>query len=451
MNEKPSKAKFLRDNSQVVYSIFLMVIIPVIIIVNTLLCTYFFKNTINQGLQEKAVTIGESINAAIADKLDSPEQIQLFVDSWSKYNSDTQSLDIFYPEGENFKLIASLDKSEIGRIDNATLYTLTWAEKWPVAQKIYESNSQRNGYYWLVLVPLKNSQGEQKALLSMYLSTTVVDKLMSNTLSNSYVILIISVLIIVLLLFANSRIFEYAILYNKIKEIDQMKDEFISMASHELRTPITVIRGYIEMIMENKTLDQETRDNLSVVNISTERLNTLIEDLLDVSRIEQGRLKMTTEIMDVWPIIESTLKELKIQSDAKGLVLSSALDNNASAVINADKDRLKQVLINIIGNSIKYTPTGGVEVKAINRDKKLIIFIKDTGIGMSAKERERLFEKFYRVKNKKTTEISGTGLGLWITKQIIEAMSGTISIDSMEGVGTQVTLEFPLIIDNKKV
>ena len=442
--------KFLSDNTQVIYSIFLMVIIPVIIIVNTLVCTYFFKSTLNQSLQEKAVAVGEAINSAIADKFDSPEQIQSYVDNWNKYNTDTESLDIFYPEGENFKLIASLNKSEVGRVDSATLYTLTWFKKQSVAQKVYESNSQRNGYYWLVLIPLKNTQGEYKALLSMYLSTTVVDKLVTDTLSNSYLILIISVLIIVLLLFANSRIFEYAILYNKIKEIDQMKDEFISMASHELRTPITVIRGYIELIKEKENLDQETKENLSIVNISAERLNALIEDLLDVSRIEQGRLTMSTEIMDVWPIIESTLKELKVQADAKGLVLSSVLDNNASAVINADKDRLKQVLINIIGNSIKYTPTGGVEVKAINRDKKLIIFIKDTGIGMSAKERERLFEKFYRVKNKKTSEISGTGLGLWITKQIIELMNGSISVDSMEGVGTQVTLEFPLIIDNKK-
>ncbi|MFA5368983.1 MAG: ATP-binding protein, partial [Candidatus Paceibacterota bacterium] len=96
-------------------------------------------------------------------------------------------------------------------------------------------------------------------------------------------------------------------------------------------------------------------------------------------------------------------------------------------------------------NAIKYTPSGSVEVKAFNRDKNLIILIKDTGIGMTAKEREHLFEKFYRVKNKKTEEIVGTGLGLWITKQIIELMSGTISVDSMENVGTQITIELPLI------
>lgn len=445
MNKKPSKIKFLQDNKQVIYSVFLMIFVPLVIILNTYFSSNLFKETINQSLQEKAVAIGESINAAISDKLDSPEEMQEFIDYWKSYNTDTQSLEIFYKEEDGFKLVSSLKKDEIGRVDKSTLYAITWDINWPSAQKVYENNSQRSGHYWLVVVPLKNTQGEKKALLTMYLSTSVVDKALEKTLSNSYLVLIVSVLVIILLLFANARIFEHAILYNKIKEIDQMKDEFISMASHELRTPITVIRGYLEMIETDNqsTLSKDSKEYLSIVNISTERLNTLIEDLLDVSRIEQGRLKMSVQSMNIWPIIEDTVKELKIQADAKGLALSCSLDG--SDFINADKDRLKQVLINIIGNSIKYTPSGSVEVKAINRDKKIAIFIKDTGIGMSAKEREGLFNKFYRVKNKKTVDIGGTGLGLWITKQIVELMEGTISIDSMEGVGTQVTLEFPLI------
>lgn len=445
MNKKSSKIKFFQDNKQVIYSVFLMIFVPLVIILNTYFSSNLFKETINQSLQEKAVAIGESINAAISDKLDSPEEMQSFIDSWKNYNTDTQSLEIFYKQEDGFKLVSSLKKDDIGRIDKSTLYTITWDINWPSAQKVYENNSQRSGHYWLVVVPLKNTQGEKRALLTMYLSTSVVDKALEKTLSNSYLVLIVSVLVIVLLLFANARIFEHAILYNKIKEIDQMKDEFISMASHELRTPITVIRGYLEMIETDNqsTLSNDSKEYLSIVNISTERLNTLVEDLLDVSRIEQGRLKMSIQPMNIWPIVEDTVKELKIQADTKGLALTCSLEG--MDFINADKDRLKQVLINIIGNSIKYTPSGSIEVKAINRDKKIAIFIKDTGIGMSSKEREGLFNKFYRVKNKKTTDISGTGLGLWITKQIVELMEGTISIDSMEGVGTQVTLEFPLI------
>ncbi|HNP79272.1 MAG TPA: HAMP domain-containing sensor histidine kinase [Candidatus Pacearchaeota archaeon] len=441
---KPSKVNFLKDNQQVIYSVFLMIFVPAVIIFNTYLCTDLFKRTIDQGLQEKAVAVAESINVGMVNILDSPEEMQTFIETWRKYNSDTQSMEIFYKDIDGFKLVSSLEKKEIGRIDTTTLYTIAWDKNWPSAQKIYDANS--NSHYWRIAAPLKNNQGERKALLVMYSSTAVVDQSMSEALKQSYFIVIVSVLVIVLLLFANARIFERAILYNKMKEIDQMKDEFISMASHELRTPITVIKGYIEMITMDKesSLSKDSKEYLSIVNISTERLNNLVEDLLDVSRIEQGRLKMNIQPMNIWQTVEDVVKELKIGAEEKGLVLSSVLDQGATDFINADKDRFKQVLINIIGNSIKYTPSGSIEIRGMNRNKKLAIFIKDTGIGMSAKEREGLFNKFYRVKNKKTVDIGGTGLGLWITKQIVELMEGTIIVDSIEGTGTQVTLEFPL-------
>jgi len=314
-----------------------------------------------------------------------------------------------------------------------------------VAQKIIDVN--RNGeIYWLVAAPLKNLQGQKQALLSMRLSAGIVEDIVTRNLTYSFWVLIISVLLIVLLLFANSRLFGYSILYNKIKEIDEMKDEFISMASHELKTPVTIIRGYASMILEeSQGLSEQTKNDLAVISLSAERLTNLIEDMLNVSRIEQGRLKIDAQPIEAVAVIEEIVKEMKIQADEKKLALTFTLEPNTQSLIKIDKDKFKQVLINLIGNSIKYTPSGSVEVKAFNRDKNLVILIKDTGIGMSAKEREHLFEKFYRVKNKKTEAISGTGLGLWITKQLVELMQGAIAIDSIENTGTQVTLEFPLV------
>jgi signal transduction histidine kinase len=342
------------------------------------------------------------------------------------------------------------NKEEIGKYYNSFNYYSAWNSETPFAQKLYESNGDEKHFYWLVVMPLDNLSGEKKALLSMKISADIINTRLALALWNSYGMLALTVIFIILLLLGNSRLFEYSILYNKIKEVDKMKDEFISMASHELRTPVTVIRGYIEMLINDsdKISKEENKEYLSIINISAERLASLIDDLLNVSRIEQGRLKMEMKEMDIWPMVEETVKEMKIQSDGKGLALTCSIDEKAKAIINADKDRLKQVLINIIGNSIKYTPSGSVEIKALNRDKNLVLIIKDTGIGMTSKQREHLFEKFYRIKTEKTADIVGTGLGLWITKQIIELMKGTIMIDSMENVGTQVTLEFPLI-DNK--
>jgi signal transduction histidine kinase len=340
------------------------------------------------------------------------------------------------------------NSDKLGENDNSLLYAISWNNDWPSAQKIYESDGANNYRYWQVVIPLKDLSGQKQALLSMKLSADVIDTIMAVVLGKSYWILLLTVILIILLLLVNSRLFEYSILYNKIKEVDAMKDEFISMASHELRTPVTVIRGYATMMLEEAPklgVNDEAKEYLSIIDVSSERLNSLIEDLLNVSRIEQGRLKMDFKDIEIWPLVEETIKEMKIQADTKGLVLSCTIEPNAKSFISADKDRLKQVLINTIGNSIKYTPSGSVEVKLLNRDNNLVLTIKDTGIGMTAKEREHLFEKFYRVKSKKTEDIVGTGLGLWITKQIVELMKGTIMIDSMEGVGTQVTLEFPLI------
>jgi signal transduction histidine kinase len=140
---------------------------------------------------------------------------------------------------------------------------------------------------------------------------------------------------------------------------------------------------------------------------------------------------------------------MSFQAKEKGLSLNFEAIENTNDLINVDKDKLKQVLINIIGNSIKYTNEGSVDVKISNKEDNLVISIKDTGIGMSAKEREHLFEKFYRIKNKKTQDVVGTGLGLWITKQIVEMMKGSIFVDSIEEVGTQVTIQFPLIKKTK--
>ena len=463
MENKLSKINnFLKDNKQFIYSVVLMLVIPSVIIFNTWLFSQSFKETVDQSLRDKAVGISQSINISLADELDSQEKLQSYVDNWKrfssnqelideKYEDDVVALDIFYKNNESFKLVASFDKDKIGQSYDSMAYVIAWNSNWPSAQKIIDHSN--NKYYWLVVSPLKNSLGEKQALLVMTISASAIDTALSIALTRSYIILIFSVIVIILLLFANSRLFEHALLYQKIKEIDQMKDEFISMASHELRTPVTVIRGYVVMLIDDAkkmSITSEALEYLNTIKISTERLGDLIEDLLNVSRIEQGRMKIESQVMDAYPIIERVVGQFSIQAKEKNIILSCINDGIESSMINIDKDRFEQVLINIIGNAIKYTPSGNVDVKVRSKNDSLFILVKDSGIGMTAKERERLFEKFYRVKNAKTDSIVGTGLGLWITKQIVELMSGSISVDSMEGVGSLFTIEFPLVKEKKK-
>jgi two-component system phosphate regulon sensor histidine kinase PhoR len=177
---------------------------------------------------------------------------------------------------------------------------------------------------------------------------------------------------------------------------------------------------------------------------SSERLETLVEDLLNVSRIEQKRLDVKNEEVELEPIIQDIISQLKIPADEKKLSLKHKKPKEKLPLVLADPERLKQALINLIGNSIKYTEKGSIEITTKIENDKLEIKIADTGIGMSAEEQKHLFEKFHRVQNEKTAKIIGTGLGLWITKQIIELMNGKIYLESMKDVGTQVTIKLNL-------
>ncbi|OQB08656.1 MAG: Alkaline phosphatase synthesis sensor protein PhoR [Parcubacteria group bacterium ADurb.Bin216] len=457
MDKKESIVKFFKDNKQLSYSLLLMIVIPSIFIFNNWFFTNSLKNSLEQNLQNKGVEIGQSVNAALYEKLDDPAKIQEFIDNWEVFNSAENSFDIFYKEGDSFKLVASSNKDNIGNtfemgrdtenqdlsFNIANFYGWAWNENHPYCMKIMDKDGQS---YWLNINILKDINGEKKALMAMATSNKLFESAVNLSIINSYIILFFTLVVIGLLLLGNSKLFEYTVLYNKIKEVDEMKDEFISMASHELRTPVTVIRGYVSMILDDgRSLDPEVKEYLGTIKLSTERLNALIEDLLNVSRIEQGRMKVSLEELHGYEIIGQTAKEFEVQAKEKGLDMRYNLIEGSDDLINIDKDKFKQVLINIIGNAIKYTQSGSVGIEAKNHNGNLVVTVKDTGIGMTAKEREHLFEKFYRVKNDKTQEIIGTGLGLWITKQIVELMGGSIFVDSIEDVGTQFTIEFPLI------
>lgn len=449
---KNKKIKFLKKNYQILYSLILIIFIPIVLLSNTAFSTIFFKNAIDQSLYDKSIAIGEIINAGMTDMLDSPDDMQARLEKIKKFNNEVSDLSILSRKSDDeWVYSAAINKELIGKTTEDTLNFIAWSENNPIAiltespaSKLSESPTR----FWEITMPMKDDTGRKQVLLSMKISLSAMDELITNTLKISYIILTVAVLVIILLLINNTRLFEYATLYRKLKEVDKMKDEFISIASHELRTPVTGIRGYISMIIDGSfgKVNDKVMDSLKMVQGASDRLAKLVEDLLNVSRIEQDRVKVTLKQTEASDIIKNVLAELKVQSDKKKLKLEYKPHTEKLPLINIDIDKFKQVLINLIGNSIKYTEKGKIEIitKEKNNGKKLEIKIKDTGIGMSAKARERLFEKFYRVQNDKTANIVGTGLGLWITKKIVEMMKGSITVDSMEGVGTQVTLSFPI-------
>jgi len=235
-------------------------------------------------------------------------------------------------------------------------------------------------------------------------------------------------------------------LYKRLKEIDQLKDDFISMASHELRTPLTVIKGYVELLLETHGLMPETKDHITKIEVSVKELNHLVGDLLDVSKIQQGRLSIKMEKTNPAEITDQIVSFFSLSVKEKGLnIVFDQSKVKAGQYINIDVNRFKQVLVNLIGNAIKYSDKGDIIIKQYVENKRLYFRISDTGVGMSEEERKKLFEKFYRIRTKETEKIRGTGLGLWITIQIVKQMNGDMSVESIKGVGSHFIVSFPIV------
>jgi signal transduction histidine kinase len=230
-----------------------------------------------------------------------------------------------------------------------------------------------------------------------------------------------------------------------LKELERLKDEFVFIAAHELRTPVTAIRGYAEMLGDvSKDMSPQGKEFVTRLQQAGSRLATLVNDLLEVARSQAGRLKFTTSPQDLGALVQATLNELLPLAKEKKHTLVYTPPANLPPVM-ADKDKLQEVLVNLIGNAIKYTPDGGqVEVTLTLQAKEAIVGIKDNGLGISKEDQAKLFQRFFRVESEETKNIQGTGLGLFIVRQLVEKMDGRIWVESDKGKGS--TFFFSLLL-----
>jgi signal transduction histidine kinase len=220
-----------------------------------------------------------------------------------------------------------------------------------------------------------------------------------------------------------------------------MKDLFTNMIAHELRAPLTAMRGYASLIREKST-DELLVSNASKIERASERLLALINDLLDVARIHSGKLAVHEERVNITKLIHEVLDIMHISAHEKSIQLKSTL-TEAPLYITADEKRLFQALTNLVSNSIKYTKAGEIYVSCEERSDRVEIRVKDTGMGISAEHQKSLFVPFFRIENTDTEGTVGTGLGMWITKQLIELMKGSIGVESIKGVGTHIVVTLP--------
>lgn len=228
---------------------------------------------------------------------------------------------------------------------------------------------------------------------------------------------------------------------DRLRKLDTMKSEFVANVSHELKTPLTSIKAYTEALLD-MAQDAQVKQFLKVIDEESDRLLFLINDLLNVSRIQSGKMKMHFAPTPPRAIVDEILSISKVHSDKHELVVQVA---DKLPPLLLDKEKLKEVLINLISNAIKYSPKGGkVWVRMRTHESNLRIEIQDQGIGIAPENLPKLFEAFYRVDSSHTAEIPGTGLGLVIVKAIVEQHGGRVLVDSEVGQGTTVSILIPV-------
>ncbi|MBB2481261.1 PAS domain S-box protein [Bacillus sp. APMAM] len=228
-----------------------------------------------------------------------------------------------------------------------------------------------------------------------------------------------------------------------IRRLEKMRSEFVANVSHELKTPVTSVKGFAETLLDGAMYDEKLcRSFLQIIYDESDRLHRLIADILHLSKIEQHQLPLHPEIINIVDVINETVETLQEEVSKKDIDIK--LPDTKELYMEAEKDRIRQIILNLVANAITYTPEHGmIEINVEEKDSDVKLIVKDTGIGISEKDLPRIFERFYRVDKARSRNSGGTGLGLAIVKHLVESHRGVIEVESQEGKGTQFTITLP--------
>jgi signal transduction histidine kinase len=236
---------------------------------------------------------------------------------------------------------------------------------------------------------------------------------------------------------------------NKPKSLEeQLKTDFVTLSSHQLRTPLSAIKWFTEILLQQKAgkLNKKQVDYLDEIHRSNERAIALVNDLLQVSRVEAGKLHLDLAKADLSSLLEEVIGANQLSLESNQLTYHFEIIRGPLPQVKIDKTKIKRVFQNLFSNAIKYSPRGGhIEIKLKRTENDVIFSVADLGLGIPIEQQERLFQKFFRGSNAAKIEPDGTGLGLFIAKSLIEAHKGKIWFESTEGKGTTFYFSIPII------
>jgi signal transduction histidine kinase len=432
---------YLSKPNLFVYPLAIVIILPVLVVANTLWNLNSFNNDVNYLIRHQAISISDTMKPYIAQAITNKQDLGYVLRSAKAANSEIVSLTLFTRNDNTVTVLEKTEPGDTAKDSQDALNQLALSLNQPFAALIYD---QKVGdKIWNVVVPLDIDK-KNSYILQLKLKRDAVDAILDRTSRDSFIIMLVTVIAALLLLVNHFTFYQKAILAQKLAEIDKLKDEFIAMGSHELRAPVTGLRGYLELLKDKLSPDaaKGVEKELTRINNLINRLADLINDLLDVSTIQQGRMQIKPIETDVQAAITDICETFNPVAAEKSLEIVTNIQTLPK--VQTDPDRLRQVLTNLVSNAVKYSLQGKITVSALQEKNTIKITVQDTGIGIPADKIPYMFDKFYRVKDEKTEKVEGTGLGLWITKQITELLGGTIYVESIYGTGTLFTFTLPI-------
>lgn len=424
------------------YFAVLVLLIPAVIIFNTGVVVREFTEAVTIELQRKALLSMNILNAAVDFDVSSAGEVQSLIEQIAASGEEFADISVFIPYDGDFMVLASLDDAQIGSVVNETRLAIAWQQNEAIAQQVEDAN----GSYWLVVRGLDDDAEKRIGLISITFSSDFIDSLIAKARLKSYVLLGLTVLLVTFILLAITRILnQQKRLQKRVGKLDEEKSRFVTAATHILRTPLNNTRWSLELLM-NGDAGKLTQDQENIVRDVHRKNLVLIHAVQDMTvgiNAAQQTLEVKPEKVQVKNILESALLEMRPDILAKQINIEKAVPQRVANIM-ADPALLQQALIKIIDNAIRYSDPGKtVRIQLRQTKAGVEISVTDQGIGIPNDEKDRVFDSFYRGRHAAKYHTDGSGLGLFIAKNIIDAHRGKIWFTSEEGKGTTFNVLLP--------
>jgi signal transduction histidine kinase len=428
----------MRSNNRLMFVGVLVFVFPILFV--AIVQSFFDTAYTNIETSEKrqVAILHDALALLLEEYPSNSYQIKSFIELQDSQSTDITEMRVVEKTSNGFLILESYTPEKIGSYEqNIDLYQSTFSSN--NSSFIFEFNNE-SFRTWQAVRSVTTINNKTYYIFTEH-SFQTIDSVMAARQQQSYLGLTAIFIFLICLAYWFARQTDWHKQYQLLEQNLKERDLFTNMIAHEFRTPLTAVRGYASFLEESTTLSDQERNFVATIQLSANRMLALVNDFLEVARIQSGKMIIENTETDIQPIIKSVLETVLPAAKEKNLQLiykSLAVP----VVLNTDSKRLHQVLQNLVSNSIKYTSSGVVEVLTETSPLVVTIRIKDTGMGISAEDQQKLFAPFARVGGVEKTTTPGTGLGMWITKQYVELLRGSISVESIKNVGTHVVITF---------